>query len=80
MPHEDLERKIQSILHKLRVDKSSWPFLKPVNAEEVPEYYGYIKFPIDLKTMNKRCRAKYYVHVSHFFATVTYYIAYIFRW
>ncbi|MCP9265890.1 Histone acetyltransferase KAT2B [Dirofilaria immitis] len=68
VPHEELEHKIRSILHKLRVDKSSWPFLKPVNAEEVPEYYGYIKFPTDLKTMNERCRAKYYVHERLFVA------------
>lgn len=67
MPHEELEHKIRIILHKLRADKSAWPFLKPVNAEEVPEYYGYIKFPTDLKTMNERCRAKYYVHVSLLF-------------
>ncbi|VDO29743.1 unnamed protein product [Onchocerca flexuosa] len=68
VPHEELEHKIRSILHKLRVDKSSWPFLKPVNADEVPEYYGYIKFPTDLKTMNERCRAKYYVHERLFVA------------
>uniref|UniRef100_A0A0R3RVB4 histone acetyltransferase n=1 Tax=Elaeophora elaphi TaxID=1147741 RepID=A0A0R3RVB4_9BILA len=68
MPHEELEHKIRSILHKLRADKSAWPFLKPVNAEEVPEYYGYIKFPTDLKTMNERCRAKYYVHERLFVA------------
>uniref|UniRef100_A0AAF5PHT5 histone acetyltransferase n=3 Tax=Wuchereria bancrofti TaxID=6293 RepID=A0AAF5PHT5_WUCBA len=68
VPHEELEYKIRNILHKLRTDKSSWPFLKPVNAEEVPEYYGYIKFPTDLKTMNERCRAKYYVHERLFVA------------
>ncbi|CAG9533745.1 unnamed protein product [Cercopithifilaria johnstoni] len=68
VPHEELEHKIRSILHKLRTDKSAWPFLKPVNAEEVPEYYGYIKFPTDLKTMNERCRAKYYVHERLFVA------------
>ncbi|VBB32510.1 unnamed protein product [Acanthocheilonema viteae] len=67
-PHEELEHKIRNILHKLRSDKSAWPFLKPVNAEEVPEYYGYIKFPTDLKTMNERCRAKYYVHERLFVA------------
>uniref|UniRef100_A0A1I7W160 histone acetyltransferase n=1 Tax=Loa loa TaxID=7209 RepID=A0A1I7W160_LOALO len=68
VPHEELQHKIRSILHKLRADKSSWPFLKPVNAEEVPEYYGYIKFPTDLKTINERCRAKYYVHERLFVA------------
>uniref|UniRef100_A0A915PCA7 histone acetyltransferase n=1 Tax=Setaria digitata TaxID=48799 RepID=A0A915PCA7_9BILA len=68
VPHEELEHKIRSILHKLRADKSSWPFLKPVNADEVPEYYGYIKFPTDLKTMTERCKSKYYVHERLFVA------------
>lgn len=64
LPHEDLEHKVRSILHKLKGDKSSWPFLKPVDPEEVPEYYDYIKFPVDLKTMCERYKARYYVHVS----------------
>ncbi|VDN05328.1 unnamed protein product [Thelazia callipaeda] len=62
VPHEELERNIRCILLKLKSDKSSWPFLKPVDAKEVPEYYGYIKFPIDLKTMYERCKGKYYIH------------------
>lgn len=68
LPHEDLEHKVRSILHKLKGDKSSWPFLKPVDPEEVPEYYDYIKFPVDLKTMCERYKARYYVHERLFIA------------
>ncbi|VDN42470.1 unnamed protein product [Gongylonema pulchrum] len=62
VPHAQLQKKIRSILHKLRSNRSSWPFVEPVNAKEVPEYYVYIKFPIDLKRINERCKKKYYVH------------------
>lgn len=61
---DDLESKISSIIKKLNNDKNAWPFEKPVDAKEVPEYYDYTKFPIDLKTMHERLKRKYYVHVS----------------
>ncbi|KAK5970972.1 Bromodomain protein, partial [Trichostrongylus colubriformis] len=65
---DDLEGKIKTILKKLNSDKWSWPFIAPVDGEMVPEYYDYIEYPIDLRTMSERLRAKYYVHQHLFIA------------
>ncbi|CAI5437899.1 unnamed protein product [Caenorhabditis angaria] len=65
---DELDYKINLILKKLREDKSAWPFLEPVNAQEVPEYYDFIKNPIDLKTISERLRKKYYKHQHLFIA------------
>ncbi|KAE9415871.1 hypothetical protein Angca_006952, partial [Angiostrongylus cantonensis] len=64
----DLESKMKLILKKLNGDKWSWPFVAPVDGELVPEYYDYIEYPIDLGTMSKRVKAKYYVHQHLFIA------------
>ncbi|ETN85096.1 Bromodomain protein [Necator americanus] len=34
----------------------------------VPEYYEYIEYPIDLRTMSERVKSKYYVHQHLFIA------------
>ncbi|CAD6186330.1 unnamed protein product [Caenorhabditis auriculariae] len=65
---EDLEAKISEIIKKLRDEDYAWPFREPVKADEVPEYYDYIKFPIDLKTMNERLKRRYYTHQHLFIA------------
>ncbi|VDM44674.1 unnamed protein product [Toxocara canis] len=69
-PSEDYEMKIRSILNKLKSDKSAWPFLKPVDPEEVKEYYDYILYPTDLKTITERFKHKYYVHERLFIADI----------
>lgn len=50
-----------SVLHSVRQHSAAWPFLKPVNPTEVPDYYDHIKFPMDLKTMGERLKKGYYV-------------------
>lgn len=42
------------LLNDLQNHQSAWPFQKPVNAEEVPDYYNVITEPMDLETMEKR--------------------------
>ena len=37
---------------------SSWPFKKPVNLEEVPDYTEFIKHPMDLETMEKKLESR----------------------
>ncbi len=34
--------------------------MKPVDTADVPEYYEHIQFPMDLRTIGERLRAKYY--------------------
>lgn len=45
---------------------SAWPFLKPVDPIEVPDYYSFIKYPIDLKTISDRLRQNYYCNPKLF--------------
>ncbi|KAJ2548921.1 histone acetyltransferase, partial [Coemansia sp. RSA 1933] len=37
---------------EMLVHQSAWPFQKPVNPQEVPDYYVVIKEPMDLKTFS----------------------------
>ena len=45
---EQLYQALRTVLNQLRGHTSAWPFLKPVDREEVPDYYDHIKFPMDL--------------------------------
>lgn len=42
---------MQSILIELQNNNSAWPFLQPVNKDEVQDYYDFIKNPMDLSTV-----------------------------
>lgn len=50
-----------SVLQAIRQHSAAWPFLKPVIAQEVPDYYDHVKYPMDLKTMGDRLKKGYYV-------------------
>lgn len=47
-------------LVELNGHPSSWPFLSPVNGEEVPDYYTVIKNPMDLSTMESKMENNQY--------------------
>ncbi|XP_023167733.1 histone acetyltransferase KAT2B-like [Drosophila hydei] len=49
-----------TVLQSLRRQASAWPFLSPVNAKDVPDYYVHIKYPMDLKTVGERLERGYY--------------------
>ncbi len=51
-------KQCQNILTLLNNHTSSWPFKKPVNLEEVPDYADRIKRPMDLETMEKRLETR----------------------
>ncbi|KAH8307051.1 hypothetical protein KR044_004017 [Drosophila immigrans] len=57
---EKLAASFQSVLQSTRQHASAWPFLRPVTAAEVPDYYDHIKYPMDLKTMGERLKRGYY--------------------
>uniref|UniRef100_A0A915I7H8 histone acetyltransferase n=1 Tax=Romanomermis culicivorax TaxID=13658 RepID=A0A915I7H8_ROMCU len=57
---DQLYSTLKELLQKLKANPNSWPFLKPVDGNEVPDYYSFIKFPMDLKTMQERLRQNYY--------------------
>lgn len=67
-PITDANSVFRLILGKLKADeKNAWPFLEPVDPDEVPEYYDHISFPIDLKTIGERIKKGYYIHVYFFY-------------
>lgn len=47
---------LNTVLNNVRTHTSAWPFLKPVEKSEVPDYYDHIKYPMDLKTMQDRLK------------------------
>jgi len=57
-----LQETFREVVAKIKAHPSSWPFLKPVDRREVPDYYEVIKDPIDLETVAKRVEAgNYYI-------------------
>lgn len=55
-----LEDFLEFLLADLLSNAASWPFLRPVNPKEVPDYYQVIKKPMDLSEMQGRLLNKKY--------------------
>ncbi|XP_060075718.1 histone acetyltransferase KAT2B-like [Ylistrum balloti] len=68
---EQLHSTIKTILQQVKSNASSWPFQKPVDKSEAPDYYDHIKFPMDLKTMTERLKNRYYCNKRLFIADMT---------
>ncbi|XP_039747718.1 histone acetyltransferase KAT2A [Pararge aegeria] len=51
---------LRAVLHAVKNHAAAWPFLKPVDKADVPDYYDHIKYPMDLRTMGERLKARYY--------------------
>ncbi|XP_038218966.1 histone acetyltransferase KAT2A isoform X2 [Zerene cesonia] len=62
---------LRNLLHAVKNHAAAWPFLKPVDKSEVPDYYDHIKYPMDLRTMSERLKARYYVSKRLFIADMT---------
>ncbi|KAF2648939.1 histone acetyltransferase GCN5-like protein [Lophiostoma macrostomum CBS 122681] len=45
---------LRRFLYQVQMHQSAWPFLKPVDRDEVPDYYNVITQPMDLSTMEER--------------------------
>eukprot|EP01112_Ceratiomyxa_fruticulosa_P018923 TRINITY_DN6120_c0_g1_i2.p1 TRINITY_DN6120_c0_g1~~TRINITY_DN6120_c0_g1_i2.p1 ORF type:complete len:744 (-),score=144.71 TRINITY_DN6120_c0_g1_i2:111-2195(-) len=62
---------MKGILDEIKAHPSSWPFVEPVDTEEVWDYLSVIKDPIDLKTITERLESKaYYITKEIFFADI----------
>lgn len=48
------------LLNDLQNHNSAWPFLVPVNRDDVADYYDVIKEPMDLSTMESKLEADQY--------------------
>lgn len=53
---EKLGQTLMQVLVNIRQHSAAWPFLKPVDKNEVPDYYDHIKYPMDLKTIQERLK------------------------
>jgi len=45
---------------KIKQNKNSWPFLKPVDPSEVLDYYEVIKEPMDIQTLEGQLESGIY--------------------
>jgi histone acetyltransferase len=45
---------LRRFLYQIQNHKQAWPFLNPVNKDEVPNYYNVITSPMDLSTIEER--------------------------
>ena len=56
----ELSAKLNLVLKHIKQQKDAWPFVAPVDAKIVPDYYVHIAHPMDLQTMqNKLDRFEY---------------------
>lgn len=59
---------LKPLLNDLIHHPASWPFRKPVDTSEVPDYLTVIVIPMDLSTMSKRLESDHYKSISEFTA------------
>ncbi|XP_053530358.1 nucleosome-remodeling factor subunit BPTF isoform X4 [Ictalurus punctatus] len=62
---------LKRILRSLQTHKMAWPFLEPVDPNDAPDYYGVIKEPMDLSTMEQRVQKRFYSKLTEFVADMT---------
>lgn len=43
---DSLHNTLNSVLNSVKNHSTAWPFLEPVDKDEVPDYYNYIKYPM----------------------------------
>ncbi|KAH9858772.1 histone acetyltransferase GCN5 [Lenzites betulinus] len=57
---------MEKLLSDLQNHSTAWPFLQPVNAQEVADYYEVITHPMDLSTMEHKLDNNQYPDVDAF--------------
>jgi histone acetyltransferase len=57
---------MQMILTEMQNHAAAWPFVQPVNKEEVPDYYLVVQEPMDLSTMEKKLDSDQYTTPDEF--------------
>lgn len=57
---------LMHLLNDMQNHQSAWPFLQPVNKDEVHDYYDVIKEPMDLGTMESKLDADQYATPEDF--------------
>lgn len=62
---------LKRLLRSLQSHKMAWPFLEPVDPNDVPDYYKIIKEPMDLQTVELRVNEHSYERLSDFIGDMT---------
>lgn len=57
---------LRRFLYQIQNHKQAWPFLNPVNKDEVPDYYSVITSPMDLSTMEEKLERDLYATPTDF--------------
>ena len=57
---------MQMILTEMQNHAAAWPFVQPVNKEEVPDYYTVVQEPMDLSTMEQKLDSDQYTTPDEF--------------
>ncbi|TFK73901.1 Bromodomain-containing protein [Pluteus cervinus] len=57
---------MERVLKDLTGRSQAWPFLKPVNLSEVPDYHDFVKNPMDFETMSHRVETNQYPTLDAF--------------
>lgn len=65
-PQINAKSQMKIILEKTKLHSRSWPFLKPVSKAEAPNYYDFIKQPMDLSTLEERVNNDHYKTIEEF--------------
>ncbi|KAH3836111.1 hypothetical protein DPMN_109481, partial [Dreissena polymorpha] len=60
----------EQVLNEMRDMPNTHPFLYPVNAKIVPDYFTIVKEPMDLQTIREHIRAKKYQNREDFLLDV----------
>ncbi|KAK3598854.1 hypothetical protein CHS0354_008596 [Potamilus streckersoni] len=62
---------LQRLMSSMQSHKMAWPFLEPVDPDEVPDYYAIVKEPMDLNTLQTNLDNREYVRLADFVKDVT---------
>ncbi|KAK7683517.1 hypothetical protein QCA50_013351 [Cerrena zonata] len=65
-PHDGERVTMKRLLAELERHPKSWPFMQPVNPDEVPDYYNHIQKPMDFSTMEHKIETNQYTTLDGF--------------
>lgn len=58
---------MELVIREVRKRGEAWPFLEPVNAADVPDYYTIITDPVDIGLIEQRLKHQnYYITLDIF--------------
>ncbi|KAI9303581.1 putative histone acetyltransferase [Cunninghamella echinulata] len=68
--HPPHYNQMRHLVTELQAHASSWPFIEPVNADEVTDYYDVITEPMDLTTLEQNVEGDMYSTMDEFVTDV----------